>query len=787
MHVWEGVTERHLRRKAFLYRRQSTPEQVRVNVGSGLVQMSQVELIKPLGWREDQIVIVDDLGVTGTLAEIRQGWQELYQAIESEEAGLVAFSESSRAARSEEDMARLVNLCEIYDVLILLEGQLLDPQRPDHRLILGVRAAVDVFDNKSRTKRLLDAKRALVREKHKQVSRPPRGYVGVGGRVHPVQLHPDEAVRQALVRVFDTFDIEGTALRTVRRLRAEGARLPNTRCDGSVEWVEVTTSRVFAVLHNAFYAGYYVYGKTRMSPRFGRIRTGKHRGRPLQRRMPRDKWDIIPNHHGAIIEPVRYWRNQDRLKQNNFKVRQPALRGPALLQGLIRCGACGTKMTTTYHPSQRGDRSLPHYRCVAKRAYGSTGCLSIAASTVDRLAVRGVLAAVAALSEDVLEEAIRQLTGGTELQASALRSQRDEARRRAERARQRYLAVDPDNRHVSRALEKEFEEALAKFEETRARVEVELTALPAPPSSTEVQQLRQIADDFPTVWEAPSTKNEDRKEIIRLLLTDVRLRRVDEFFSELELVWTTGLAQQIRLVSHGKLVQLEKALLDQGLPPDQIAEMLNAEGLRSRAGDGARPFDARLVTANLQSKFDLSFDTWVGRRALILHLHDEKGLTPTEIGEELNRRGLTNQRGAPYNRTAVIALLHHHGRRVSNRVPTALVKKLYDTGLSPSEIAAELQRQGIRTLRGRPYSVAAVYDRLAALGIRPDRVRRQVITELAERGLSPKEVANELRARGMRTKRGRQYTRQAAWKIVRDIQGRREGNSPAQGSGTARG
>ena len=62
------VSEEHLRRRAFVYVRQSTFEQVRFNTGSTLVQLSQRECIKKLGWGDDMIESSVSAGPAGRTA-----------------------------------------------------------------------------------------------------------------------------------------------------------------------------------------------------------------------------------------------------------------------------------------------------------------------------------------------------------------------------------------------------------------------------------------------------------------------------------------------------------------------------------------------------------------------------------------------------------------------------------------------------------------------------------------------------------------------------------------------
>src|SRR3989454_7143833 len=88
------------------------------NTGSTLVQLSQKDCIKRLGWDDDMIeVLTGDLGVTGTDASVRDDWQRLLRAVGEDKVGLVAITATSRASRDRRDFAHLVALCRIYKVL----------------------------------------------------------------------------------------------------------------------------------------------------------------------------------------------------------------------------------------------------------------------------------------------------------------------------------------------------------------------------------------------------------------------------------------------------------------------------------------------------------------------------------------------------------------------------------------------------------------------------------------------------------------------------------------------
>ena len=73
------ITSEHLSRGAFIYVRQSTPDQVVNNLESQRRQYGLADRARQLGWQE-VLVIDDDLGRTGTGVE-RPGFEKLLAAI----------------------------------------------------------------------------------------------------------------------------------------------------------------------------------------------------------------------------------------------------------------------------------------------------------------------------------------------------------------------------------------------------------------------------------------------------------------------------------------------------------------------------------------------------------------------------------------------------------------------------------------------------------------------------------------------------------------------------------
>ena len=98
------VTASHLKRKAYLYVRQSSMQQVVKNTESTERQYELKQRAVALGWRMEDIVVIDcDQGQSGASAVDRHGFQQLVADVSMGRAGAVLGLEVSRLARNNTD------------------------------------------------------------------------------------------------------------------------------------------------------------------------------------------------------------------------------------------------------------------------------------------------------------------------------------------------------------------------------------------------------------------------------------------------------------------------------------------------------------------------------------------------------------------------------------------------------------------------------------------------------------------------------------------------------------
>lgn len=91
-----------------------------------------------------------------------------------------------------------------------------------------------------------------------------------------------------------------------------------------------------------------------------------------------------------------------------------------------------------------------------------------------------------------------------------------------------YRAVEPENRLVARTLEQDWEAALAAEEQLKAEYARCMASEPTALSAEERARIRQLADDLPALWNAETTRNEERQAIVRLLVERVIVTVVDD-------------------------------------------------------------------------------------------------------------------------------------------------------------------------------------------------------------------------------------------------------------------
>jgi DNA invertase Pin-like site-specific DNA recombinase len=583
----------HLQRAAFVYIRQSSPSQVEHNRESTQRQYALAERALALGWRTQQISVVDeDLGLSGASAAHRGGFARMTAEVALGHVGIILGLEVSRLARNNADWYRLLDLCSMTDTLIGDADGLYNPALFNDRLLLGLKGTMSEAELHILRARLDGGIRnkAARGELRRGL---PTGLVW-GEADGEVRLHPDEAVVSALRAVFERFIEFGSARRVWLWFRTENLSFPlQMHPSEQIRWVAPTYHAIHSVLSNPVYAGAYCYGKTRQERYVDAHGVLKTR----VRRLPQSQWAVlIKDHHEGYIDWATYEANQARLGANIKPTPHQAAgavrEGTALLQGLAICGHCGRRLKTHY----RGTNQTPAYHCANKGIVDGRGvyCLSVGGLQIDAAAAEAFLKAVEPAGLDAAVRAAERLEADHDAALAQWRLSVERARYAAQRAERRYQAVDPDNRLVARGLEAQWEKHLHELEQAQQELARREQLRPRTLSVQERQCLLALGRDLQRLWYAPTLTVRDRKQLLRTLLEEVSITvHRNQYQAHLKLRWRGGKLTECNVAlprSRPATIRTDEDTLAlvrrlaQYYPDATIAGILNAQGRVSAHG-----------------------------------------------------------------------------------------------------------------------------------------------------------------------------------------------------------
>ena len=592
----QKVKATHLKRKAFLYVRQSTLRQVFENTESTKRQYALRQRAIALGWPEQDIIVIDDdLGQSGASASGRQGFQRLVSETGMGNAGIILGLEVSRLARNSTDWHRLLEICALADTLILDEDGIYDPTHFNDRLLLGLKGTMSEAELHVLKARLQGGILNKARRGELHIPLPVGLVYDSRGKTI---LNPDQQVQEAFQYLFETFRRTGAASATVKEFRTKGLQFPRNICRGAPDvcWAPLRCHQVLHILHNPRYAGAFVYGRTHMRKT---IDGGCH-----VKRLPREEWSVvIPGMHPGYISWEEYEQNQKRLHASaqahgDERRKSPPREGPALLQGIVICGICGMRMTVRYHERSAG--LLPDYVCQRTGIENGEGiCQRIPGAGIDKSVGDLLVETVSPMALEVALSVQQELQARIDSVDQLRRKEIARLEYEAGLAQRRYMRVDPDNRLVAATLEAEWNSKLRALSEGQEEYERQRKSGFTSINEEQRAAIMALASDFPRLWRNPDTSHQERKRMVRLLIEDVTLIRAEEIKVHIRFkggaVKSFALPPQPQrwkqLLTPPAVIQKIDALLDHHTDRE-IAGMLNDQKIRSGAG---KQFTSKII------------------------------------------------------------------------------------------------------------------------------------------------------------------------------------------------
>ena len=565
------VGQRHLKRRALVYVRQSTLKQVEENRESTLLQYALKDRASGLGWAPSMIGVIDsDLGQSARSTAGRPGFIQLVGEVGLGRVGLVLSRDISRLSRSLADWGQLLDLCCRTDTLIADAESVYDLNRHADRFLLGVLGTVSESEIHTLRMRMHAGREAKAARGELSVALP-RGYVEAeDGRV---EMDPDEEVRACVRLVFDLFAACGSLSGLLRLLAERAVQLPHrskslaTR--GQLIWNRPNLASLHGMLRSPVYAGAFVWGREK--PNGSGVPGWRH---------------VIRDHHPAYIGWDIYELNQKQLSANVFHARTGS-RGN-LMSGLLHCGRCGRRMNVHY--TRVGN---VRYVCCPGEAqdYGGARCQSFSGRLLQPLISRLVLQALSptaiALSQSVAANAEQD----REAQHGMWRRRLERAGQGVDRIFRQYNAVEPENRLVARSLEARYEAALAEQHKLGEAHERFCASVPRKLSEAEWDRIRNAVRNISRLWDSDAIDDSTRAKILSLMIARIVVtqRGTSEQIA-VEVHWHGGqvsrnhLRAPVRrleqLSSYEALRRRVLELDNEGRSHPEIAGILNTEGYR---------------------------------------------------------------------------------------------------------------------------------------------------------------------------------------------------------------
>ena len=598
----------HRQRLACIYVRQSSLKQVRENTESQVNQYRLEEHAKALGWPAEQIRVIDsDQGFSGSSSHGRVGFQEILSLVSMSQVGIIFGYEVSRIARNNADWYPLLQLADVFGVLIADNDAIYDPKDFNDRMVLGLKGTMSELELHLIRQRLDSGRmNKIMRAEYRQPL--PTGLVRERDNV--VYKDPDQQVQSTIQLILDKFAELGSCAKVLRYCLDNQILFPRRQMGGALHgdtlWKEPSYTVINSTLKNPAYAGAFAHGRTQVDPAkrmaFGTPSSGR-------KTCSMDEWihlqqDVYP----PYISWAQFLANQERLHQNavtfdkaRAAAQGAAREGQALLQGLVRCGCCGQRMHIRY-------RSTITYACSQLYdGYGRKSCLFVTAPKIDAIVVQAFFDAIQPAQLDALAVLLEQQRQDHDRLDHQWRQRLQRAEYEAQRAERQYHLADPANRLVVANLEKRWEETLVAHQEAQRAYKLFQQQQTAPGISPHLQrQFQHISETLPDLW--PQLPHPDQKELLRALMAQVILTPKDLTTIEVKIVWVSGHYslfhadrpfQRWEEVPHyPEMLQRIRQLWAHGTSDSDIAHILNNEHFP--AMDGASL--SRVAVRNLRLK-----------------------------------------------------------------------------------------------------------------------------------------------------------------------------------------
>jgi DNA invertase Pin-like site-specific DNA recombinase len=339
-----------------VYVRKSTEENLNTDFNSLDAQRESCESYVQSRKHEGWVVLPTDYsdgGFTGANIE-RPALQRLLVDVEAGRVDVILVYKLDRLSRSLLDFARLVGLFEAHNVSFVSITQSFDSSTPMGRLCINVLMSFSQFEREIIGERIRDKVAAAKRRGKFTGGTPPLGYdVDSENR----RLVVNELEAETVRFIFKRFAELGSPLQLADELNKKGITTKAWMTKHGVfrEGKPWHKMHIYRTLYNRTYLGEVIH-----------------------------KENTYPGEHERIVSQ-RIWDSAHAVIEDNTRTRAKHARSktPALLRGIIRCGACDCSMSPVSTQS-RGKR-YSYYQCgkASKQGYAACPVGSISAGEIE--------------------------------------------------------------------------------------------------------------------------------------------------------------------------------------------------------------------------------------------------------------------------------------------------------------------------------------------------------------------------------------------------------------------
>jgi len=229
--------------------------------------------------------------------------------------------------------------------------------------------------------------------------------------------------------------------------------------------------------------------------------------------------------------------------------------------------------------------------------------LSVSARQIDRHVVNEILSTVsppgiqAAL--DRIDEAKAQAAGDDRIR----RRQLDRLEDRVLDLKRQFAAVDPDRRHLLVDLQNDIDTAIRERDEMRASLKNRDPDPAATLTAADAERLMSLAGNFKSIWDAPTTTNQDRKRLVSIAARKIIVTGTSRNHIDFDIEWSTGSRDHHQAPKQGSI---DKWIIDSHHDHKPIRETVQALAAAGVVSSRGRPLSRKTLRHRL---WELGFGT----------------------------------------------------------------------------------------------------------------------------------------------------------------------------------